>query len=185
MSGHNADEGLYFTSPFIRDEETFKKNIILVSYPHADTYGTVDYIQNTLYPPVFNGSHGYTNQIARADSLVSEATFSCNANYLSRAFGAKAYRYFFNVPPALHGDDVAYTFYEGPATSVKNNTLALTMQGYFTNFVKNGNPNGDGLPAFPNYGGAKMLDLGPSTITPVPDNLAMPRCHWWQKALYF
>lgn len=148
LIGHNGNEGLYFTSPFSASEEDFRKNVILVSFPDATVSGTANYIMGTLYPPVFNGSHGYTRQIDRADKIVSEALFSCNANYLSRSFGSNAFHYQFNVPPALHGQDIQYTFYEGPATAVKNDSLALLMQDYLTNFVISGNPNRFGLPFF-------------------------------------
>jgi len=97
-----------------------------------------------------------------------------------------AYSYRFSVPPALHGDDIVYTFYEGPATAVQNDTLALIMQDYITNFVINGDPNGPNLTTFPAYGTTqKVLDLNLTTIGVLDDNLANERCYWWQKALYF
>ncbi|KAF8854312.1 alpha/beta-hydrolase [Acephala macrosclerotiorum] len=188
LIGHNDDEGLFFTSPFLPDgdEETFKKNVILVSFPDADATNASSYILNTLYPPVFDGSQGYTNEIARADYIVSEALFACNAEYLARAFGTQAYAYDFSVPPALHGQDVPYTFYEGPSTAVLNGSLALIMQDYFTNFVINGSPNGAGLVNFPNYGSGKLLlDFFTDAVTLVTDFLDNDRCTWWQKALYY
>lgn len=188
MIGHNDDEGLYFTSPFLPegDEETFRENIVLVSFPDADATNASSYILNTLYPPIFDGSHGYTNEIARGDYIVSEGLFSCNAEYLARAFGTQAYAYDFSVPPALHGNDIAYTFYEGPATAVLNGTLALIMQDYFTNFVISGNPNRAGLVNFPNYSQGKLLlDFFTDAVTLVTDFLDNERCTWWQKALYY
>ena len=111
MAGHNADEGLDFTSPFVFTDATFLQNVILVSFPDANTE-TIDYITQTLYPPVYDGSFGYTNPIARADYIVSEALFSCNAHYLAQAYGSNAFSYLF-------GDDIAYTFYNGPSSSVQ------------------------------------------------------------------
>lgn len=186
LVSHNDDEGLGFISPFIANETTFKQNVILVSFPDADTNNATGYISDVLYPPIFDGSQNYTDQIGRADAIVSEALFACNANYLARAFGNNAYSYRFSVPPALHGDDISYTFYEGPATSVQNDTLALIMQDYITNFAINGDPNGPNLTTFPAYGTAqKVLDLNLTTIGVLDDNLANERCYWWQKALYF
>lgn len=189
LIGHTTNEGLYFTSPFLPNETTFKQNIILASFPDAEVNGAADYIQTMLYPPVFDGSYHYTNQIARGDYVISEALFACNANYLARTFGNRAYSYIFSVLPALHGADVAYTFYEGPAASVTNDTLALTMQSYFMNFVAGGNPNGGGLPPFPTYGqGGMVQNFNLTSVTTVPesaDGLSQDRCAWWQKALYF
>lgn len=199
LIGHNADEGLYFTSPFILTPSTFTQNIISVSFPNADANNVTSYILNTLYPDVLDGTYGYTNEIARGALIVSEAIFECNALYLSRAFGLdnrysngkpNTYSYLFSVPPALHGDDIYYTFYEGPTPSVKNDTLALIMQGYFTNFVREGDPNGDGLPEFESYGERTaagegvVMDLGLESARMRTDDLPLDRCGWWQQALY-
>jgi cholinesterase len=92
------------------------------------------------------------------------------------------------VPPALHGDDNPYTFYEGPAAAVVNDTLALTMQAYWTNFVMKGNPNGAGLPNFPNFGATgKLLDLNQIFIVPIADDLrgSKAHCDRWAKGLYY
>ncbi|KAH8799840.1 acetylcholinesterase precursor [Xylogone sp. PMI_703] len=187
LIGHNTDEGLLFTSPYVFTPETFKENVITVSFPAADVGGVTEYITDTLYPDVLDGTYGYTNEIARADLIVSESIFSCNANYLARAFAPNGYSYRFSVPPGLHGYDIEYTFYEGPAAAVKNDTLALIMQAYFTNFAKTGDPNGHGLPHFAKYGkvGAGVVqNLNISSIGPVADELENNRCRWWQKALY-
>ncbi|TVY93397.1 Carboxylesterase [Lachnellula willkommii] len=191
--GHNINEGIYFTSPFIPTEATFDQNVILVSFPNTNASNTLNYITQVLYPPVFNGTYNYTNQIERAAAIVGEALFACNANYLDRAFGQRAWSYEFSVPPSLHGDDVPYTFYQSPNSAVLNDTLAVEMQEYFTNFAITGDPNGVGLPDFPTYWsdgesgytGGKVLDLNVSSIGVIPDVLANPRCYWWQKALYF
>ena len=186
LIGHNADEGLFFTSPFVPDEETFKQNVVIVSFPDADTDNTTGYIMNTLYPPVFDGTYGYMNMIGRADYIVSESLFACNANYLARAFDENAFSYQFSVPPALHGNDIYYTFYEGPNSNVLNDTLALIMQKYITNFVINGDPNGPEVPYFSNYSaGGQIQNLNTSLINLIPDGLANGRCYWWQKALYY
>ncbi|KAI9050326.1 hypothetical protein LZ554_005493 [Drepanopeziza brunnea f. sp. 'monogermtubi'] len=217
MTGHNLEEGLIFTSPFVFTPETFAQNVVDVSFPDADRTNASDYILNTLYPDVLDGSLGYNNPISRGAAIVSEALFSCNAQYLSKAFsslqtpggeapapgprptpgqgqgqGGRVWSYLFSVPPALHGDDVMYTFYEGPAAAVKNDTLAVTMQRYFMNFVAGGDPNGEGLPAFGTYssgegtaGGVGMLmDFGLNRTEMRTDNLPAERCGWWQQALY-
>ena len=188
MIGHNVDEGLFFTSPFVFTESTWRKNIVEVSFPDSPIDGREDYIANTLYPAVYDGTYGYTDPIARGVYLVSEALFQCNAEYLAQAYKSSAYAYLFSIPPALHGDDVPYTFFEGTAASVKNNTVALTMQAYWTNFVMTGNPNGAGLPNFPNFGATgQLLDINQTFIVPIADDLSgsKGRCDYWQKGLYY
>ncbi|TVY41701.1 Carboxylesterase [Lachnellula subtilissima] len=189
ITGHNINEGIFFTSPFVPTPATFDQNVILVSFPNTNASNTLNYITQTLYPPIFNGTYNYTNQIARAAEIVGEALFACNANYLDRAFGNRAYSYQFSVAPSLHGDDVPYTFYQSPNNAVLNDTLAVAMQEYFTNFAITGDPNGGGLPPFPTYyedsPDGIVLDFNVSSISTIPDVLANDRCAWWQKALYF
>ena len=146
------------------------------------------YITNTLYPPIFDGSQAqnYTNQIARADALTSEFVFTCNTFYLDKAYGNETYAYYFTVPPALHGQDVAYTYYNGPnPENVPNPKIAIALQEYITSFAMDGNPNEQGVKHFPMYGeDATVQDLGATGISQVMDPAANARCDWWQKALY-
>ena len=171
MAGHNILEGLGFMDPFTQNETVFENDfrIYFPTIPNA----TVEYISQALYPPVFDGSKGYTTYTGRSELWVTEAFFTCNTNWLAKAYNNKAHNYIFSVPPSLHGDDIYYTYYNGPSPSVKNDTLAVTMQKYFTNFVMTGDPNGAGVPSFPVYGdGATVLDLNLTTIGPVKDNVA-------------
>jgi carboxylesterase type B len=183
MTGHNINEGIEFMDPFAQDETRFEADLRI--YFPTITDAAIQYISKTLYPPVFDGSYGYTTETARSDLMITEAFFTCSTNMLARAYGDQTYNYFFTVPPSLHGDDIAYTYFNGPSASVHNDTLAVIMQEYFTNFATTGNPNGPGLPNFQTYGeGSVVQNLGLATIGPVPDNAANPRCLWWQKGLY-
>ncbi|KAG0650086.1 Carboxylesterase patB [Hyphodiscus hymeniophilus] len=183
MAGHNLDEGISFEDAYAQDEERFEADFRI--YFPTITDAEIQYISKVLYPPVFDGSYGYTSYTLRGDYWVTEAFFTCSTNYLARAYGSQTYNYIFSVPPSLHGDDIPYTYFSGPNPSVKNDTLAVIMQEYFTNFAITGSPNGPGLPHFPQYGSSSTVqNLGLSSIGPVPDNVANPRCLWWQKGLY-
>ena len=184
MVGHNADEGLAFTNPAILNNTVYDQ-FILLNFPGISPY-QFNYLTQTLYPPVFDGSFGYTNEIERAVVTLSESSFTCNTNYLGRAFSNKAYGYQFSVPPALHGQDVPYTFYNGPSNSVTNDTVAIALQEYITSFVQTGKPSAPGLPKFPLYGNnSEIINLGGTSISQITDSTANPRCLWWQKALYY
>jgi para-nitrobenzyl esterase len=80
------------------------------------------------------------------------------------------------VPPAMrerarygagHGSDVSYVFNtlnerRGAAeTSPEEKELAKIMNAYWVNFAKTGNPNGEGLPVWPEYNTQKdeILDI--------------------------
>lgn len=147
-----------------------------------------DYIVNVLYPPVYDGSYPYTNIFERTFLLIKESIFSCNTHYLANAYNNQTYNYQFEVPPAFHGFDVPYTFYNGgpPSTSVEgvqDPAIAEVLQGYITNFAMTGNPNGLGLPVFPMQGtNSSMNGLNVTGVTQQVDDTANPRCVWWQTA---
>lgn len=153
----------------------------------------LSYITEVLYPPVFDGSQaqGYTNNIDRSSALIAELVFTCNTFYLDKAYGNNTYSYLFSVPPALHGNDVRYTFYNANTTStdlvdgVPNPAIALALQEYITNFAIRGTPNQQGVPHFDLYGAnATVQNLNITGISQIRDPAANERCNWWQKALY-
>jgi carboxylesterase type B len=89
------------------------------------------------------------------------------------------------VPPALHGQDIAYTFFNGPSNSVLSDLVAIALQEYITSFAIDGKPNGPALPMFPVYSNAtEIIDLNVMNISTTMDPIANQRCNWWQKALY-
>jgi len=198
MVGHNADEGLLFTSPFIQNNTAFDAYVLGDIPTLAGLPSTLNYITNTLYPPVFDGSQAmnYTNQIGRAAALASELIFTCNTFYLDKAFGNNTFSYFFAIYPALHGQDVQYTYYTGDgepqlsATAtgggVVDPAVAIALQDYITHFAETGTPDEAGVPFFPMYGGnATIQVLNVTGIRDAVDPAANARCDWWQKGLYY
>lgn len=184
MVGHNADEGLDFIDPSIMNSTAFTQ-YLAISFPDASA-AILNYIETVLYPPVFNGSYGYTSELQRAIVALSESTFTCTTNYLDRAFGNNTYAYQFSVGPALHGQDIPYTFFNGPDPAVLNPQIALALQDYITSFAQTGVPSGAGLPIFPMFGGASLdIDLNTTSISVITDPTSNARCRWWQKALYY
>jgi para-nitrobenzyl esterase len=80
--------------------------------------------------------------------------------------GKRAYTYFFTRIPtqngqpspqgATHTSEISYAFNNprGQANQTWNDIdtkLAATMSSYWVNFITNGDPNGSGLPAWPQY----------------------------------
>ncbi|KAL5121158.1 hypothetical protein ACEQ8H_001010 [Pleosporales sp. CAS-2024a] len=185
MVGHNANEGALFTPPYIASEQGLDAQ--LKSAFQGIQQSSLDTITQTLYPPVFNGSYPYTNQFARADLIISEGIFTCNTYYLSTALKNETYSYLFAVPPALHGQDVAYTYFTGGATSssVVNRTVAFALQDFITSFAEQGAPDAAGVRQFNMYGpNAAVMELNVTGIEEIRDSNANARCNWWQKALY-
>ncbi|KAH6714768.1 carboxylesterase family protein-like protein, partial [Leptodontidium sp. MPI-SDFR-AT-0119] len=188
MVGHNANEGALFTPPYIQSDETLQSHLRTV-FP-AITQQTIDYVTQTLYPPVFDGSHPYRDQYSRANLIISEGIFTCNTNYLSTAYGNKTYSYLFAVPPALHSQDVSYTYFTGGAPSdyplgVSNITIATAIQQFITSFAKDGRPSANNIRQFNMYGpNASILRFNVTDIDEIRDSNANTRCAWWQKALF-
>jgi carboxylesterase type B len=183
MAGHNILEGLEFMDPFAQDEARFEADLRIYFPTIKDDI--VQYISKVLYPAVYDGSYGYVNPTGRGEIMVTEAFFTCNTVWLGKALNYETYNYIFSIYPSLHGDDIPYTYYDGPNPSVKDDALAIIMQKYFTNFAETGNPNGPGVPNFPQYGtGTTSQDLN-YTISLIKDNAANGRCDWWQLALFY
>jgi para-nitrobenzyl esterase len=72
---------------------------------------------------------------------------------------------------ASHASDIPYFFNTvamkyGDATTDKDRSVGKTSSGYLVNFVKNGNPNGEGLPNWQRYdeAGPMMMDLSADGI---------------------
>ncbi|KAH8650940.1 Alpha/Beta hydrolase protein [Tricladium varicosporioides] len=191
MTAHNSNEGIVFTSPFLTTEADLATNLKL-TFPAA-TNATIDYWLGTVYPPVYDGTYPYTSLTQRASLITAEVSFTCNSRYLDLAYNNETYSYYFTVPPGFHGEDIAYTFFNGDTTTLDdgypvNATLAAALQRYITNFAmsKSGNPNGVGVPFFPKYqSNSTVLMLDDESIgNLVTDPVANSRCAWLATAPY-
>ena len=77
MVGHNADEGLIFTSPYVTNDTTFNQ-YIETAFPTIQP-SVASYIENTLYPPQMPGvlgTTGYKDETGRVDLILSESSFT-------------------------------------------------------------------------------------------------------------
>lgn len=185
MIGHNADEGLLFTSPFLKNELDLQQSVVNWLPTLKSAPETVDYLLNSLYQGK-NGTTGPRNYIDRMAKFIGDAYFACNAFFLAKASQDTSYAYQFSVPPALHGDDLRYTFYNGPSNLVSSPETALKMQQYIINFAAHGHPNGPGLPTFGTFGNeGRTLVLNSTEVYEVFDKSMAERCSWWEKGLYF
>ncbi|WP_231923378.1 carboxylesterase/lipase family protein [Sphingobium cloacae] len=98
--------------------------------------------------------------------------------------------HFAYVPPAQRGKvagaphcaDMGYTLGAAKASQGEENArLARMMQDYWTNFIRNGDPNGAGLPRWTEYKGAHRgpLLIG-SKAAVAPDFRAPHLAYWWK-----
>ncbi|KAF2214415.1 hypothetical protein CERZMDRAFT_110727 [Cercospora zeae-maydis SCOH1-5] len=183
MVGHNQNEGILFIDPLISNSTAFEASIDTIQ-PSIKAFPIYkNYLVNTLYP-----ADAYPSTYERSAAVVADSAFVCNTFYLDKAFNNQTYAYFFVVPPALHGTDIAYTFYNdgGVSSSVINVDVAIALQEYITHFAEFGSPSETGVPQFPIYGkDATVTVLNVTSITQAVDPAANERCNWWQKALYY
>lgn len=190
ISAHNSNEGFVFTDPAATNSSALE-TYMEIYFPAASP-SIIDYIRNTLYPPVYDGSQPYTSPFDRLDLLISEMMISCNSRYIATALGNETYNYMFSVPPGHHRGDIPYTFWDASGATndpVLNATLAEDMQRYITAFAATGDPNAfqkeTGLPNFPKYGSeATVLNFNLTFIDEVADPTKNGRCDWWQLGLY-
>ncbi|KAK2030375.1 alpha/beta-hydrolase [Colletotrichum zoysiae] len=188
MGGHNANEGNLFASPFIHDDSQFDSQVALL-FPQASK-STLSAITQTLYPPNFDGSLAYVNQLGRITRLVADATITCNNYFLDKFFKplGTGFSYQFSEPPAWHANDLTYTFMDpsSPDSGV-NETLAIIMQRYFASFAASGSPNpvaGGFIPDFTAGEGLSVQNLNGTLVGPVLDvAVNTSTCDWFQQGL--
>ena len=146
----------------------------------------LSYVTQTLYPPIFDGSTGlpYRTYLERATHFTSEIGIECLSDYLGQAVEGKIFNYLFDVPPALHGEDLGYTFFDGEDNSV-DSAVALPFQQYILNFARTGNPNSDSLPRFDEYGrSAWTMDVKTGGFRHITNPGANDRCRRWQDTFF-
>ena len=187
--GHNTDEGLLFTPPYVQTQAEFVAAIQAL-FPSADA-ANISYITNTLYPPVYNGTFGYTNAIGRTALAISNFIVTCNAEALASNLNP-GYLYVFSVPPGLHGEDIEYTFFNGASGSSDdgvsvNATVAGVFQKYLTDYATTGKATASGFNDFAVYSSQDTANnIGLTGLgTQIKDPGAVSACSFWQQAPYY
>ncbi|KAK1725171.1 hypothetical protein CaCOL14_011090 [Colletotrichum acutatum] len=149
MAGSNTNDGLFFGSFNITDDAGYRE-WMSVTLPGASA-DSIDYMATELYPPILNGSYGYTDHITRTALTMQDLLFRCNGLALARALNGTTHQYEFSVYPAMHAADVEYTFSDN-GIGMPNPEIAIALQEYMTGFTLSGSPHGQGVTGFPMYG---------------------------------
>ncbi|KAI1459774.1 alpha/beta-hydrolase [Annulohypoxylon moriforme] len=182
MVSHNTLEGLIFTKPSIKTTENYV-DMLREAMPTISNE-TLSFISNTLYPPIFSGTYGYTDQFQRALVTIQDSTIICNTRYLASAMSDRAYGIQFAVPPGIHGEETAYIFQNGLTSGVVLD-VADSLQQYIVSFVMNSKPTDVNGLSIPPYGTeAQLTSMDVSSTAVIRDDTANARCSWWQQALY-
>lgn len=188
LLGSNANEGNLFFGP-ATTEAQYQATVDEFSIKnHRDPAQT-----RSIYPLA-----SYSSAMAAASAVLGDAEFSCPSRRTSGQFAAHVptWSYEFADPTSLnnsaHFAEIYHLFnYKntngmGMRGSVASQELALAMRRYWTNFARNGNPNGAGLPSWPAY---TVVNRQVQMLTPpVPSPDASPaasdfsarhRCGYW------
>ncbi len=138
----------------------------------------------------------YGGQAGYDAHVLSDLVFNEPARHLARlhaANGHPTYLYRFDVVPeagsgsgegATHGAERAYVF-DNPQAAAKSidARAAAAMADYWTRFAASGNPNGPGLPAWPEFGAEhdrllNFTNAGPAA-GPIPFAQRLDRIEAW------
>ncbi|HTW65168.1 MAG TPA: carboxylesterase family protein [Bryobacteraceae bacterium] len=173
LIGTNSDEGASFARPGVtkasfekqvRDGYGKKAGAILAAYPHATDEEAMQSSRDLF-----------------RDSMFAWPTWAWALLQSQKGTG-KAYVYYFDhkTPRAPHGSphasELGYVFHNlgqrGPAPEAHDVAISDLMSTYWTNFAKNGNPNGPGLPQWPAFSESSQKVMyfdGHSGAEPAPN----------------
>ncbi|KAH7928320.1 alpha/beta-hydrolase [Leucogyrophana mollusca] len=135
----------------------------------------------------------YGTPLEQAIAVMGDSIFVCPTYYLLQAFQGRSWKGIFAIPPAYHGNDVAYYFNNPGAAPPYNNTEFINAFSQpFLSFAMSYNVNAkfdptNITPYWDEYyiGETEMLfnrteDYVPSVMTVKTDPALLERCAFWQ-----
>ncbi len=188
VAGNNQNEARFLGNQSINSNADFN-NWVYINFPSASK-SVQDQIINTIYPADYSGKQPYKTPQQRSDLAVKEYLISCNTISIANAYKNQSHNYIFGIPPAIHAQDLAYTYTPNAATPRYYPKIATDLQTYLAQFILTGNPNPSPnplkLPDWPVYGqGAKAINFTVEGVQETTSDAANSRCDFWNKGTYF
>ncbi|GFF59579.1 lipase 1 [Aspergillus udagawae] len=182
MLAYNGNDGIIFSDFSLRNSSGYQNYITgLFDLRLNETV----YVSSQMYPPIFDGSHHYTDEISRAGATFQEVFIQCNDILLAVALENATFNYVFDVFPGLHAQDITATFDVDldPTPGVFNPLIAL--QQLITSFTLTGKPATDLASHVPMYGRENALFYLNATGIGMSreDPRVMGRCEEWYHIL--
>ncbi len=168
MVGTNKDEGtMFLTFMPIRTQAAFKSSLEPLYHQHAADVAK-------LYPVASDDEVAGALNLFFTDSWFLRA--SRNMLLGSQTGSSPTYQYTFTrvsrVNPdwgAHHAAELPYVFgtLRGDGPEARDHEISKTMMGYWVNFARSGDPNGDGLPEWPQFDAETQsyLEIGDAVET--------------------
>jgi para-nitrobenzyl esterase len=188
LAGWNSDEGSFAASGGMTAEQWKAKSDLFFKERAAEFL--------KLYPGETDAQALRSATDFGGDQFIAFSTWKWLEAH-RKTGAAPIYRYHFELAAlpskyhsgtfAFHSDDIEYVFgtldtRPGETVRPEDRKLSERMMTYWTNFAKNGDPNGAGQPVWPKYGKQDELIHLDSNITAGPDTLR-PRYEFLLKGM--
>ncbi|KUM55385.1 hypothetical protein ACN42_g11907 [Penicillium freii] len=137
MLAYNENDGIIFSNFSLTNATEYRNYVsgLLNLQPNQ-----IDYPASSMYPIVFDGSHGYVDEISRTGVTFQEAVIQGHEILLAGAMGNRSFNYIYNVFPCLHAMDLEATFNTNLHTQPRVFDSPIAVQELIAGFTLENQP---------------------------------------------